>query len=536
MHSRKLAAGLIVALQVIVACGGDDSVTTSSMATSLPARPPSSGAADSQPPPDAPADGLGAVRFAFNSELTVGFDPHKVSNIFQGMVYLLPVYDRLVKLSGANEIEPMLAEEWEFSDDGLTLTMRLREGVVFHDGATFDAAAAAASLTRALTLEGSSAAGLLASISSAEAVDANTLELTLTRADQTVMFALATIAGAMISPDALDSGVDLSLEPAGSGPYTLGTAGPQGADYARFGDYYDETAAKVERLEIVAIPDSTARLNALASGQVDAGLYSAEKYPEIEALAADGFNVFEILSYNSAPLYLNTAIEPLDDPLVRRAINHAIDRQAISDAIMAGRCIPTSQIIPPGAVGHLDELEPFTYDPEEAQRLLDEAGVGPFTISAISTTVEPYATFATIIKEQLAQIGITIEYRVEPNTSARQVWRTGEYGAMAFAASVISPDPAGIIDSLLLGPDNPAGAADDVAAAAEAARLTALGTDERRRAYEEIGRTEYETPTHVPVCFSPNIVVARPGITGADALPYTSGAAFMDVTGLGIED
>jgi peptide/nickel transport system substrate-binding protein len=530
MRSRTLAAGVIVAVQAVVACGGGDSETTST--ASLSAKPPSSGEAGSQPPPNE----LGAVRFAFNSELTVGFDPHQVSNIFQGMVYLLPVYDRLVRLNGANEIEPMLAEEWEFSDDGLTLTMHLREGVVFHDGATFDAAAAAASINRALTLEGSSAVGLLASISSAEALDATTLELTLTRADQTVMFALATIAGAMISPEALDSGADLSLEPAGSGPYTLGTAGPQGADYVRFQDYYDESAAQVERLEIVAIPDSTARLNALRSGQVDAGLYSAEKYPEIEALAADGFNVVEILSYNSAPLYLNTAIEPLDDPLVRRAINHALDRQAMSDAIMAGRCIPTSQIIPPGAVGHLDELEPFAYDPEEARRLLDQAGVGPFTISAISTTVEPYATFATIIKEQLAQIGITIEYRVEPNTSARQVWRTGEYGAMAFAASVISPDPAGIIDSLLLGPDNPGGAVDDVVAAAEAARLTALGTDERRSAYEEIGRTEYGTPTHVPVCFSPNIVVARAGVTGADAMPYTSGAAFMDVTGLGVED
>ena len=159
--------------------------------------------------------------FIYGYPITVSrLDPHKAS-ISQDATTLFPVYDRLVHLSPQGRPDPGLAESWEFSDDGLTLTLHVREGVTFHDGATLDAAAVKANLDRAKGVEGSSVATDLAAMASVTVVDPMTVDITLSQPNVAIIGSLADRAGIMVSPKALADGVDLDANMVGAGPFKL---------------------------------------------------------------------------------------------------------------------------------------------------------------------------------------------------------------------------------------------------------------------------------------------------------------------------
>jgi peptide/nickel transport system substrate-binding protein len=479
-------------------------------------------------------DRSATLRFVWQAA-PAAYDPPFSKNQYQEMGYYLPIYDSLVRLDAKGNIIPSVATSWTTSSDGMTLTMKLRPGMQFTDGSDVNAAAVVRSLTRTKKDPSSLIAGQLGSFASFEALDPSTVVIHLNTPDANALYTLATSVGMIVSAKALDSGVSLGTAPVGSGPYKLVSSGPQGATYERNENYYDKSQNQLAKVSIAPIGDTTARLNALQTGQVDAAFFEVYQWPQIQVLVRSGkFTVHSVLQPNSFPLWLNTKIKPFDNPKVRMALNLAIDREAINQGIQNGQCPPASQALQPGVIGHDSTIAPYKRDVARAKALLQEAGVGPFSFDAIVTTFEPGASIGVAMKAQLQAIGVTMNIIPVPGPQTRPMFRAGNHGAMLMTLSVPAPDPASIIDAVYMGPDNPGGVTPEFAKAVAAARTKPIGSSEREAAYKAISKMAYEDPRQVFVCWSTILVAARKGVVGIDKEPYLNAVPIPDIRTYGI--
>jgi peptide/nickel transport system substrate-binding protein len=494
-------------------------------------------AAAQQKPKAAPkhdVDRSASMRFSYVGA-PADYDPPFAKNQYVVSAYGFPVYDSLVRVDAPGNIVPDLAESWSFSADKLTLTMQLRKGVKFTDGSDLTADVVVKSLMRSKKDPGSLVASQLATLDSAEARDPHTVVLKLNLPDENILYALGTSAGFIVSAKALDGGATLALNPIGTGPYKLISSGPQGASYERNEDYFDKSQNQLAKVAIVPIQDVTARLNALQSGQIDAGLYQVDQWPQIQAMVKSGrFTVHRVLGPNSLPMWFNTKIKPFDDSRVRMALNLAIDRNAINQGIMNGQCLPASQPLQPGVVGHDDSLKAYTRDVAKAKALLKEAGVGPFSFDALSSVQEPLASIAVAIKQQLQDIGVTMNLIPTNNNAIRPQFRAGTSAAMVQTLSVPAPDPASIIDAVYMSADNPGGVSPEFANAVKDARTKAIGSKEREAAFKKISRMAYDDPRQMFVCWAPTLVVARKGVVGMEEEAYLNAVPIPDIRTYGI--
>jgi peptide/nickel transport system substrate-binding protein len=277
------------------------------------------------------------------------------------------------------EVVPGLAESWEVSDDGLTWTFELREGVTFHDGEPWDADAAIFNYDRQVNRDSdlfdtelNSVAGiLLAGIESASKVDDMTIELVTEKpmADLPSMLAL----GAFGSPKAIQElGDDFASQPVGTGPFAFESL-ERGRQLVltRNEDWYGGPA-KLERLILRPMPEVTARMAALRSGEVN--WIEVPSPDEVPALEAEGYQVLTNSYSHLWPWVLDTTEPPFDDVRVRQAVNYAIDRDAMAESLLQGTGEPSTQYIPSSDPGYTEDQDFFTYDPERAEELLAEAG------------------------------------------------------------------------------------------------------------------------------------------------------------------
>ncbi|MGE0308189.1 MAG: ABC transporter substrate-binding protein, partial [Acidimicrobiia bacterium] len=288
----------ICLVSIAVGCGSDDDATgtvddsvsaqTTSPATSESSAPgksaPESSAPDETTGSSAPADTTApAEEFDETADLRIlsviaprTLDPHQETAVWDHTFFTM-VYDRLLTVGSATDtyaLEPMLATDWTFSDDGLTLDLNLREGVSFHDGTPFDAEAAKANLDYAKSEAASpKVRDSLAAVDSVEVVDPTTIRLNLSRPTTTILMALAYGGGAMVSPVALADGRDLSASTsgAGTGAYEVTEWTPD--VIARFervsGDHWDPDGGHLNSITISYAAEGQTRAAALSSGQAD---------------------------------------------------------------------------------------------------------------------------------------------------------------------------------------------------------------------------------------------------------------------------
>ena len=434
MRHRPFAAGRLPALLVLfalvaVSCGGDDDTSTSTPG----------GGGETEAAGEVDPDGS----FVYAYPITVSrLDPHKAS-ISQDGTTLFPVYDRLVHLSPEGDLIPGLAESWEFSEDSLTLTMHLREGVTFHDGATFNAEAAKMNLDRAKTIEGSSVATDIASISSVTVVDEQTIDIALSAPNVSIIGSLADRAGIQVSSQALTSGVNLDEQMVGAGPYRFVSHTPGSTtQFERFDEYWGEPA-QVKNFEIRVIADSVARLNAFRQGEVDATTVGANQVGEVEGQEGINLTLKTELQY----LYVvqNRSRANQDDVRVRQAMVHALDRQGMCDAILFGYCELTDQPFPPGYFAYNDEIDDilYDYDPEKAKGLLAEAGIESLEVSLLIPAGLPtYPELAEAIQAQWAEVGINAKIQASEPTQLGQLMFAEKVADTMLATWGGRPDPS----------------------------------------------------------------------------------------------
>ncbi len=326
--------------------------------------------------------------------------------------YMQAVYDTILRADPDGTIVAGLATDWSWDDTNTVLTMTLRDDVVFTDGNPVDADAAAQSILR---FQGGTSpqASSLRFVEDATAVDAQTLQITLSAPDPALTTMLTQNAGMVESPAAFDS-ADIATNPVGSGPYTFNAEESVVGDSYVFdvkADYWKPEDQYYEKIVMKVFSDATAMLNAIQSGQINgAKLADNTTIPQIEGAGWD------IVSgeLNWAGLLLTDrdgALTPaLGDVRVRQAINYALDRDGLLQAAAAGYGTVTEQIFPTFSTSFDESLDAtYTYDVEKAKQLMADAGYADGFDLTIPYTPAFGATIFPIVEQQLGEIGITVE-------------------------------------------------------------------------------------------------------------------------------
>ena len=367
-----------------------------------------------------------------------GFDPalYTAGTTFDASSH--PLYNRLTEFEvGTTNVIPGLAESWETSDDGMTVTFTLRQGVQFHSNdqftptRDFNADDVIFSFDRQGNEEnpyftvsggtweyygGMSMPDLVESI---EKVDDYTVVFNLTRPEAPFIANMAMDFASIVSKEYADAMMEagtpemVNQAPIGTGPFVFQAYQKDAViRYVRNDAYWGEPA-KVESLIFAITPDASVRYQ-----KVQAGECHVMAYPNpadiAEMQSNEGVVVMEQEGLNVGYLAYNTLQAPFDNPAVRRALNMAIDKQAIIDVVFQGSGQIAKNPIPPTMWSYNDAVVDDEYNPEEAQRILEEEGVTDLSMKIWAMPVQrPYnpnaRRMAELMQEDFAQIGVTVE-------------------------------------------------------------------------------------------------------------------------------
>jgi peptide/nickel transport system substrate-binding protein len=359
-----------------------------------------------------PGTGSGDGTSGANTQLlTIGlssdfgsFDPAKVQSGGDVVQVWQAVFDTLLKYDPDGSIAPNVAESFDFSSDHTKLTMKIRSGLKFTDGATVDAAAAKASMEHMKTGGGSDASRL------ADVADALTLVLTTPNPNGLLPTFMCLATGIVASPASLEAS-DRDQKPVGSGPYKLDAAATTtGATYSfvRNPDYWNKDAFPYEKVVFKSMVDSTARVSALKSGQINAGLATTQTAQELKS---SGATLIEH-SVNWAGLFIadraGKVVPALGEVKVRQAMNMVFDREGILKALFQGQGAVTNQIFNDKSDAFLPEMVNFyAYDVDKAKSLMAEAGYeNGFDLTIPAFTGLDFAN--PIITQQLGLLNIRV--------------------------------------------------------------------------------------------------------------------------------
>ncbi|TVR51807.1 MAG: ABC transporter substrate-binding protein [Puniceicoccaceae bacterium] len=361
-------------------------------------------------------------------------DPH-VATATNDFRILAHVYEGLVRFQpGTLEPAPGLAASWSVSADGRRYTFLLREDVRFHDGTPFDAEAVRFNFERMLDPEHPFAgtgpfplAFFFSAIESIETPDDHTVIFELDRPYAPFLSNLAYPTGFLVSPAAVRGhGRNYGRHPAGTGPYRFTEwARQRWVKLEHFDDYWGEPA-RMPRLVFRPLPDENARLTELLAGGVDLVVEAPADIIGHFRNQPD-FVVAESVGPHLWFLILNTREPPFDDLRMRRAVNYAIDKDAIVEDLLQRTASVAHGVIPRAFDWAIDpELNPYPFDPDKARELIAEAGHAGATIRLLATEsgsamLEPLP-MAEAIQADLARVGLTVRIEVfEWNTFLARV-------------------------------------------------------------------------------------------------------------------
>jgi ABC-type transport system substrate-binding protein len=349
------------------------------------------------------------------------FDPTQSSQIATMYAWQL-VYNGLVLVDGKGQVQPDLASAWTMSTDGKTYDFTLRQGAKFSDGSPVTADDVVFSFQRLLSDGLPYAKARFANLGGVTKIDDAHVRFTLTSPDAGFLLNLGgpfLIGSGILSKNWLASH-NPKTEVLGAGPFKVVSYSPNSELVLQRNDNYWNTAAapKYQRLDIKYMPDQSAQVAALQSGQVDLVFPSAEN--TLQLAKNSQIKVVSVPGTNTIRLNINSSRKPFDNPDVRRATSLALDRQEIVQGAFLGQAAPSAQLPPstPWAVP-LDQLANQTRNIAQAKALLAKAGY-PNGIDITLDHLAGYGTyldrFAELAKSELAQAGIRVNIQANQNT------------------------------------------------------------------------------------------------------------------------
>jgi peptide/nickel transport system substrate-binding protein len=356
----------------------------------------------------------GTLKVALESLPLSQGNPHRTS-LSPTIYSIAAVFDGLTQLDSDGNLRPALATRWE-NVDPLTWRFHLRPGVTFSNGTPLTAEAFVVSVNYLASDEGFKE-GLkqeLGILKSARAIDDLTVEIVTTEPVATFpRYATALMAA---EPDAWRTlGRDgFSKAPIGTGPFKVDTLSTTRWTLSAFKNSW--RAPKVDKLELLMLPDPATRVQALESNRVDVAMIIGPD--NIDALESAGKSVKSFISATTFAITMMTERGgPFADVRVRRALNMAIDRTRIATQLLAGRTVPTSQPATRLVYGHDPDIAPYPFDPAQAKKLLAEAGYPDgfsFTFDAPTGATANDTLVFQQVQADLRDVGVTMTINTMP--------------------------------------------------------------------------------------------------------------------------
>jgi len=355
--------------------------------------------------------------------------------------------ETLVKAGYEGEIEPALATEWTQTEP-TAWDFTLRDDVLFQNGTPMDAEAVASALTHLLEVETPARAINSEVVTSVEAVDDSTVRITTPAPDPLVPLRVASPNSGILAPEAYQ-GNQINIEGTCTGPFTVtGEVPRQSVSLERNEDYWGGDVG-VATAELRFIVDGATRATQLQTGEAQiVRAIPAANRSTVEN--ESGIEVQELEVARTTVMLLNNSRPPFDDPLVRRAIQHAVDTQAIVDSVYEGTGAPAIGPFGPNTPWGPDDAEPIPVDLDEARRLLDQAGVEPksLNIELIAYNDRPeFADVAAVIQDELGELGVKVKIRAGEYASVEPDMLSGDFDAALLSRGYLVDvaDPAGFL-------------------------------------------------------------------------------------------
>ncbi|MDE0112786.1 MAG: ABC transporter substrate-binding protein [Albidovulum sp.] len=425
-------------------------------------------------------------------------DPFVLAPAYEPMVN--NVYDTLTRYDGNMSPEPRLAESWEFSDDGLTLTLKLREGVAFHSGKAFTSADVRASFDYVVNPDnGALIRGFAQRITALETPDDHAVVMTFEAPFPGVfdLFELFYII------DGESSG-DFGQTANGTGPFTVASHEPGTLTRLDRNAGYWNGAPSLEAVEIVTAPNQQAALLSLRSGELD--LVTELGWVDVLPFSRDGdFVTGSAPSGVAHDLSLNLKVPALQNPKVREAIDLALDRERIAKLFFGSDaktwCLPYH----PNSIAYFEEYDNCEFDLGKAKAALEASGESlPIELKILTSTEirTEYTTIAEILQADLQPIGINLTIENVDAVGYRSTYvdrRDYEIASHAFGRA--GKDPSALLETTVVfrpdgnitGYENPA-----YSEAVKAGGSTPV-LEERRAAYREVARIFREDRFILPI-------------------------------------
>lgn len=533
MVKKLWSLGLFLLILVLAACSGNNETSEQPVETN------DEGETQKADVPQILVFGRGGDSVALDPAIVTDGESAKVTvNLFETLVNF-----------GEQDttIHPGLAESWDVTEDGLTYTFKLREGVKFHDGTDFNAEAVVKNFERwkggaeekfyyyhsMFKAEGKDI------IQEVIAEDEHTVVFKLTRPQAPFLKNLAMFSFGIASPTAFEQyGESFGENPVGTGPFKfVEWKRNDSITIEKFDGYWQEGLPKLEKVIFRSIPDNSARLNALIAGDIDL----ADGINPSDAKTIEGNPALQLVerpSMNIGYLGLTVTRPPFDNKLVRQAVNHAIDKQAIVDAFFLGRAQPAVNPMPPTISGYNDAVEDYAYDPEKAKALLAEAGYDGTPIELWAMPVpRPYMPdgrkVAEAIQKNLQDVGIPSEIKSAEWATYLEMAKNGEYDAFLLGWTGDNGDADNFIYTLLdkdnIGSNNYSYYSNDEVHNLLVQAQSEVDEEKRNELYKQAQVLIKEDAPWVPLAHSTPLLAAKkevtnfkPHPTGSDLLSNVS--------------
>lgn len=433
------------------------------------------------------------------------------------------IFDGLVRFDPDGRIEPALAVSWE-RIGGTRIRFKLREGVAFHNGEPFDSKAVKFSIERYLDPKtGFPAMFFIDPISHVEIIDAHTVDIVTKYPDGIILNRLAGLV-LMVPPEYIrEKGDDhFARHPVGTGAFIFKEwRKGHSIELTANKGYWLKGYPRVDGVVFKFIPYEK-QVAALLAGEVDL-LTDLPGTQTLKVKARPNLTVLKKASFYTMPFALNLSSGPLSSLKVRKALNHAVNKENLIRYDLLGNGNPIATLSMPGETGHNLSLKPYEYDPGKAKRLLAEAGYPQgFTVDFL--VKKNAGRTAKIVAADLRKIGVKLNIALVSDADMLKEFKSGKYGM--FIGSC--PDPIAhsyFVQSIVLLSGSPyAWGGDSEYDAMVAEMVAAVNPEESAKLAEEIDRYVYDNAMSV-FTYQKNTVYGFD--KNLSFLPYVSGMNYF---------
>lgn len=426
--SKKIVAAvlvLVMSLSILAGCSGGGTDPGTGTAPSAPSgggeQPSGTGGEDAGPARD-------SITISLATELQT-LDTYAMQNIVTNEV-LCNIYETLLTLNDEGEAAPNVAESWEWDQDALKYTFKIKQGIKFHDGSELTANDVAFSFSLMCNEYASYQSAVANQVKDINVVDDYTVEVTLNNQSATFLYYCAIYVKMYCEAAYTANGgfVDTIVS---CGPYKLVKYDSSvGAELELFEDYFGEIKPSIQKAYFNIIPDPNTQVVALENGELDV----SRDFPASAITSIKGNENLDIYSHECGMIFFmmfnqrETGLEPFRNVKVRQAINYALDKESMIIVAEEGLATVANSIANKNMFGYSEAIPYYIYDVDKAKALMAEAGYPDgFEIDTIYTRDGKSKKVAEIAMENLKAIGITTTVTVLENNAYIDTLMNGNY-------------------------------------------------------------------------------------------------------------